>query len=114
MPGFQLSTLVEVGAVVLSACTSSDSLARQANAGDNKNFISGGAPVAQYATAERKQPVVLEGELFDGTAVESTAGKGKLVVLNLWYAPCFPCRMEAPRLAVMYQESEPEGAVSAE
>ncbi|GAA4660001.1 TlpA family protein disulfide reductase [Arthrobacter cryoconiti] len=108
---FQLSALSGVGVLALSACASNDSLARQANAGDNKNFIAGDGSVAQYAINERKEPVVLAGKLFDGTAVSSTAWAGKVVVLNFWYAACSPCRLEAPRLEALYQEFKADGVL---
>lgn len=97
--------------LVLSGCGAPDSLARQANAGDNKNYIAGDGSVTQYAQAERKQPVVLTGKLFDGTVVDSQAWAGKVVVLNFWYAACAPCRLEAPRLEALWQEFKPAGVL---
>ena len=55
------------GAVLLSACSSSDdSLAKQANSGDNKGYIAGDGSVTEYQEAERGDPVAFTGELFDG------------------------------------------------
>lgn len=108
---FQLSALSGMGVLALSACSSNDSLARQANAGDNKNFIAGDGSVAQYAKNDRKEPVVLAGKLFDGKAVTSAAWAGKVVVLNFWYAACSPCRLEAPRLEALYKEFKPDGVL---
>ncbi|MCU6482199.1 TlpA family protein disulfide reductase [Arthrobacter sp. A2-55] len=107
----RLSALSGAAAVALSGCAANDSLAQQANAGDNKNFIAGDGSVAQYAKNERKDPVVLTGKLFDGTAVTSAAWKGQVVVLNFWYAACSPCRLEAPRLEALYREFKAAGVL---
>ncbi len=105
------SLLAGLSAAVLTACSANDSLAQQANAGDNKNYIAGDGSVSQYAKADRKVPVVLTGKLFDGTAVSSTAWAGNVVVLNFWYAACSPCRLEAPRLEALHKEFTPDGVI---
>ena len=38
---------------VLAACSSTDPLAEQANAGDNKNYIAGDGSVTEYGAADR-------------------------------------------------------------
>lgn len=98
-------------ALALSACTSQDPLAQQANAGDNKNYIAGDGSVTEYAAADRKDPVSFKGTLFDGTAVDATTLAGKVTVLNFWYAACAPCRVEAPDLQSLYEEFKPQGTV---
>ncbi|MCZ2404440.1 TlpA family protein disulfide reductase [Paenarthrobacter sp. Z7-10] len=97
--------------LAMSGCGAQDSLARQANAGDNKNYIAGDGSVTEYGQGERKAPVVLTGKLFNGKVVDSTAWAGKVVVLNFWYAACAPCRLEAPRLEALWQEFKPAGVL---
>ncbi|MDQ6754040.1 MAG: TlpA family protein disulfide reductase [Actinomycetota bacterium] len=97
--------------LVLSGCGAPDSLARQANAGDNKNYIAGDGSVTEYALANRGERVQLSGRLFDGTVVESTAWTQRVVVLNFWYAACPPCRLEAPRLEALYKEYKSQGVL---
>lgn len=93
------------GAVFLSACSSGqDSLAKQANSGDNKGYIAGDGSVTEYQEAERGDPVVFTGELFDGQAVTAESLRGKPVLLNFWYAGCAPCRAEAPDLQKLSEE----------
>lgn len=109
-PGFSRRRLLSsallgaVGATVLAGCASGDPLAQQAKAGDNKNYIAGDGSVTEYAAAERKPPVVVRGEQYDGTVVNSTDWAGKVIVLNFWYAACAPCRLEAPRLEALWNE----------
>lgn len=93
------------GAVLLSACSSSDdSLAKQANSGDNKGYIAGDGSVTEYQEAERGDPVAFTGELFDGKTVTAESLRGKPVLLNFWYAGCAPCRAEAPDLQKLSEE----------
>ena len=105
------SLLAALGAAVLAGCASGDPLAQQAKAGDNKNYIAGDGSVTEYAAAERKPPVVLTGELYDGTVVDSRDWEGKVIVLNFWYAACAPCRLEAPRLEALWNEFKPKNVL---
>ncbi|MFP3580745.1 TlpA disulfide reductase family protein [Arthrobacter sp. fls2-241-R2A-200] len=96
-------------AVGLSACAQPDSLAEQAKKGDNKNYVAGDGSVTEFAKADRTAPVALKGTLFDGTAVEPGVLKGKVTVLNFWFAACAPCRVEAPQLEALHQEFKGQG-----
>ena len=78
----------------LSACAQKDSLAEQAKAGDNKNYVAGDGSVTEFAKADRAAPVAL---------------KGKVTVLNFWFAACAPCRIEAPQLEALHQEFKDQG-----
>ncbi|MFD1213859.1 TlpA family protein disulfide reductase [Arthrobacter sp. GCM10027362] len=88
----------------LAACSVEDPLAKQASAGDNKNYIAGDGSVTEYEPAQRGEPVQLAAKLFDGTTVDSAGWAGKVTVLNFWYAACAPCRLEAPALQELSQE----------
>ncbi len=95
--------------VALAACTSEDPLAKQANAGDNKNYIAGDGSVSEYGAADRKDPVEFTGTLFDGKTVNAADYRGQVAVLNFWYAACAPCRIEAPDLQALYTEFKADG-----
>jgi len=96
-------------AILLAGCAAPDSLAAQAKAGDNKNYIAGDGSVSEYTTEARTPPVELTGKLFDGSTISSTGWKGKVTVLNVWYAACAPCRKEAPDLEALHQEFTADG-----
>ena len=98
-------------AVAAAGCAPDDPLAEQANAGDNKNYISGDGSVTEYDAADRGEAVQISGTLFDGTQVDSAQWAGSVVVLNFWYAACAPCRKEAPDLVELHAAFEPEGAL---
>ena len=95
--------------VALTACSGKDSLAQQANAGDNKNYIAGDGSVTEYGASDRKDPVQFKGKLFDGTEIDAANFPGKVTVLNFWYAACAPCRLEAPDLQALNTELAPQG-----
>lgn len=93
----------------LSGCAQEDPLAKQAKAGDNKNYVAGDGSVTEFAAADRKAPVDVRGTLFDGTAVAPADFLGKVTVLNFWFAACAPCRVEAPSLEALNQEFKSQG-----
>lgn len=93
----------------LSACAQEDALAKQAKAGDNKNYVAGDGSVTEFGKADRSSAVAIKGSLFDGTAIEPKDLQGKVTVLNFWFAACAPCRVEAPVLEGLHQEFKDQG-----
>ena len=93
----------------LSACAQEDSLAKQAKAGDNKNYVAGDGSVTEFAKADRAAPVALKGTLFNGATVKPEDLQGKVTVLNFWFAACAPCRIEAPQLEALHQDFKDQG-----
>lgn len=89
-------------ALTLAAC-SSDPLADQYRAGDNKGYIAAnGFQTDEIAPDERGEPVVFDGTTESGQEVKSADYAGKVLVVNFWYAACGPCIVEAPRLEQAY------------
>ncbi|MFJ6003899.1 TlpA family protein disulfide reductase [Arthrobacter sp. NPDC092385] len=104
------AAMLVASCLVLAGCaTGNDDLAEQARAGDNKNYIAGDGSVAEYAPEERSEPLDVQGTLFDGTPVTSGDWAGDVVVLNVWYAACAPCRVEAPSLQQLNEQFSPDG-----
>lgn len=88
--------------VPLAACsTGEDPLAKQARAGNGKNYIAGDGSVQEYAAASRGKPLELRGTTYEGQEVGPGQITGHVTVLNFWYAACAPCRLEAPHLAAL-------------
>lgn len=100
--GISLAALA--AAVTLGGCTADDPLANQAKAGDNKNYIAGDGSVSEYAADQRGEPLTFSGTLLDGSQMTAQSLRGRVVVLNFWYAACAPCRAEAPDLEALSQE----------
>ncbi|OMH34453.1 TlpA disulfide reductase family protein [Tersicoccus sp. Bi-70] len=104
------ASLLLLTAPVLAGCAASDSLAQQARAGDEKNYIAGDGSVREYAADNRGKPVAFSSTLFGGKTVDAASFKGKVTVLNFWYAGCAPCRVEAKDLQSLYSQFKTSGA----
>lgn len=96
--------------VVLLAGCSSDPLADQYREGSNKGYIAGDGTIAEFAVAERGDPVEFAGVAADGSTVDSSDYLGDVLVVNFWYAACAPCRVEAPDLAKLSSDFDGNGA----
>ncbi len=93
----------------MSGCAQEDALAKQAKAGDNKNYVAGDGSVTEFAAEDRAAAVEINGTLFTGTAITPADLQGKVTVLNFWFAACAPCRVEAPQLEALHQEFNDQG-----
>ncbi|TDN45847.1 thiol-disulfide isomerase/thioredoxin [Curtobacterium flaccumfaciens] len=100
-----LAVTAVAAALVLSGCSSdSGGLAKQYGNGTTQNYISGDGAVTEVATDKRTDAVDFSAKDTDGDTVSSKALKGKVVVLNFWYAGCPPCRAEAKYLNKVHDE----------
>ncbi len=103
-----------VAAVLLlggAACSGDpNSIAAQAKAGDRKGYVSGDGAVETIPAADRAEPVALKGQLLDGTAWDSAAARGKVLVVNVWGSWCAPCVAEAPDLQKVWSDLQSDGA----
>jgi peroxiredoxin len=94
--------------LVLTGCTS-DPLAEQFRAGDNKNYIAGDGTVTEFALDARPTFESWSGITESGARLDSAALDDLVVVMNWWYAACAPCRAEAPDLAALRDEFADQG-----
>ena len=62
------------------------------------NYIKGDGQVVEVAKAHRQQPVAISGTTLQGNKLDLTTLRGKVVVLNVWWSGCGPCRAEMPML----------------
>ncbi len=66
--------------------------------------------VAPPPAAAARPPAVgdsapaLEARLFDGSALDLSAMRGQVIVLNLWASWCTPCRQEMPMLDALARD----------
>ena len=93
---------------VLAGCGDS-ALGQDAAGGGSKGYISGDGTRQQVPVADRGDPVELTGTATDGTEVDLADWRGSVVVVNVWFAACGPCRVEAPDLARVAAETAPAG-----
>ncbi|ABS02117.1 alkyl hydroperoxide reductase/ Thiol specific antioxidant/ Mal allergen [Kineococcus radiotolerans SRS30216 = ATCC BAA-149] len=92
--------LVALSTLGLAACSGGDGLPES----QGSNYIEGDGTVVQFPPAERREPVEFTGTTVDGDTVDLADHRGKVVVLNTWFAGCGPCRSEAPDLQAVWEE----------
>ncbi|GGQ31150.1 MULTISPECIES: TlpA family protein disulfide reductase [Streptomyces] len=96
-----LTAVTLTGALALTACTGADG---GKPTGSGGNYVTGAKGVSTAAKGERTEAPKLDGETVDGKTLDTTALKGKVVVLNVWGSWCPPCRAEAPSFAKVSKE----------
>lgn len=84
--------------VVLLACTTTAACAEGVESTGDKGYIDGKGVITRLAEAERRAPGKVEGETLDGKQVSLADFEGKVVVVNVWWSNCPPCRAEAKDL----------------
>ncbi|GAB2853062.1 redoxin domain-containing protein [Microbacterium insulae] len=89
---------------VLAGCSSNEDLADQYREGSAKGYISGDFRVVEIPPADRGAPVVFEGVTETAERVSSDDYRGRILVVNFWYAACGPCIVEAPMLEEVWEE----------
>ena len=109
LAGCRLAALV-VAAVLLTACsTSKDAV----ETGQDFTFVApGGQTTILYDPPESRGALrELSGEslLDPGTTVGLENFAGRVVVLNIWGSWCGPCRVEAPDLQFVAQQTAADG-----
>lgn len=106
--GLVLAALILPVLLSLAGC-SSDPLADQFRAGDNKNYIAGDGTVTEFAAENRPTAKPWGGVTESGAELTSDQLAGVVTVVNFWYAACAPCRAEAPDLVALADEYADDG-----
>jgi peroxiredoxin len=97
---FGTAALSAVSALVVAGCGGGDGLPES----QGQNYIEGDGSIVQFKPDERREPVEFTGTTVDGSTVDVAQYRGKVVVLNTWFAGCSPCRKEAPDMEAVWQE----------
>ena len=97
--------ILGLSGLALAGCGSSGSedLAEQARSGEDKGYVSGSGVITQLTGDERGEPMDLSFDLLAGGTASLADWRPKVVAINLWYAACPPCRVEAPDLNATYE-----------
>lgn len=97
--------LLGLSGLALAGCggSGSEDLAQQAQSGEEKGYVSGSGVITQLSGDERGEPLDLEFETLTGETTSLAGWRPKVVAINLWYAACPPCRVEAPDLNAVYE-----------
>ncbi len=90
-------------ALALAGCADDpNSIAEQARAGDDKNYIAGDGSVTVVGSPQRESVITLEGTTLEGAEWTSQEARGGVLVINVWGSWCAPCREEAADLQEVY------------
>jgi len=60
--------------------------------------VPGDGKVVEVAPGDREDPVDLSGETVQGDQLDLADLRGQVVVVNMWWSGCGPCRTEMPML----------------
>lgn len=61
-------------------------------------YVAGDGRVVEVAAGDRETPVEIRGTTVQGEPLDVTDLRGQVVVLNVWWSGCGPCRTEMPML----------------
>ncbi|MCR1783616.1 TlpA family protein disulfide reductase [Nocardioides carbamazepini] len=85
------AVLLSASLLVVSACSNIG------GTGD-LDYISGDGKVVLVDEGDREEPLEISGTTVQGEPLDVTDLRGKVVVLNVWWSGCGPCRTEMPML----------------
>jgi len=102
-----VAALAAALAVGLSACAA-DPMVEAYKNGDEKAYTAADFRVSSIPVAERGEPVDFSGVTEHGENFSSDEIRGRVAVVNFWYAGCGPCRAEAEDLEATWQKHQPD------
>lgn len=96
--------------LLLAGCTGGGTdLADQYSAGNEQGYIVGDGTITTIAAPDRGEPVDFAAATAAGEQLSVVDLRGDVVVLNFWYANCPPCRVEAPDLQAVADDTADDG-----
>jgi len=87
-----LAVAVTVGLLAVAGCSD---LSRTDN---DLDYPGGDGRIVFIEPDDRTDPVEASGETVDGGELDLADHRGEVVVLNIWWSGCGPCRREMPLL----------------
>lgn len=103
--GLAVTLAITIGICAAGCSNDNDSLVNQYKSGDTKNYISGNGAVSEFSAKERGAPVEFSTRDLHGMELTAADLRGKVAVLNFWYASCAPCRAEARDLEAVSEKT---------
>jgi peroxiredoxin len=106
-PALLLTVAAVTGALALSACSGTN--AAETGGGSDSGYVPGTGESLSVPAAQRGGAIDLTGKDLDGKAIDLSAYRGKVVVLNVWGSWCGSCRAEAVDLENVYKADQAKG-----
>ncbi len=88
---------------VLAAC-GTDTSSRY-----DTGYVAGDGVSQEIDPGDRGDALEFAGTTYDGEAFDSHDHLGSVLVVNVWYASCAPCREEAPNLTAIAEDYADQG-----
>ena len=104
-----IAAAVVVAALTLTGCTSGDTLTTDNSSNDSSVYTDDSGVPVLVNQADRKDALNFTGKTEDGSPLTLSDYRGKVVVVNFWYASCAPCRAEAPILQSLSDKYQSQG-----
>ena len=98
-----------MGSALLLAACGTDTSDRYVS-GDS-GYVSGSGVATEIAPEDRGEPLEIVGTTYDGEEFASADVRGEVLVVNVWYASCPPCRKEAPDLQAIHEDYANQGVI---
>ena len=83
--------LLALALLVLSGCSGLQGT-------DGKQYVGGDGQIVTFDRGDRGDPVQARGRTVDGGELDLADFRGRVVVANVWWSQCGPCRREMPLL----------------
>lgn len=94
-----------IAALALGAC-GTDTSSRY---GSDTGYVSGDGVTTEIPAGKRGAALSFTGTTYEGASFSTAKARGHVLVLNIWYASCAPCRKEAPQLAAIAKAYSAKG-----
>lgn len=85
-------------AVVLAVVMASITACSDIGGTGDLEYVAGDGQVLEVAPQDRQAPVDVSGTTVQGEPLDLADLRGRVVVLNVWWSGCGPCRTEMPML----------------
>ena len=100
-----LALVVAVGSLAVAGCSDLGSTDQ------GLEYVGGDGQIVVIEPEDRDDPVVTSGTAVDGGELDLADYRGGVVVANLWWSQCGPCRREMPLLVDVTDEIGPDVAL---
>ena len=92
------------GTALLAACGGTDTSERY-----ETGYVSGDGVTTEIEPADRGEPLEFSGTTYAGEDFAAADARGEVLIVNVWYASCPPCRKEAPELQAIHEDYADRG-----
>jgi thiol-disulfide isomerase/thioredoxin len=92
------------GSLLLAAC--GDDTSGRYGSDEGNGYVAGSGVATEIDSADRTDPIEFSGTTFDDDEFSTADVLGQVLVINVWYASCAPCRKEAPELKAIFEDYE--------